>query len=89
MNLKSQKVQKYWGKTANKIDYSQINQSIIKEFSGTHPQCVMNWLPKESGIYQADSNYKLNSKQKKHQKMLKLESIFGLELSKKHYKLVK
>jgi len=89
MNLKSQKVQKYWGKTADKIDYSQIDQSIIKEFSGAHPQCVEDWLPKEIGVYEADSNYQLNTKQKKHRKMIKLELLFGLELSKKHYKLVK
>jgi len=89
MNLKSQKVQKYWGKVPNKIDYSQIDQSIIKEFTGTHPNCVLNWLPKEMGVYEADSNYKLNKKQKKHRLMIKLELLFGLELSKKHYKLVK
>ncbi len=89
MNLKSFKVQKYWGKIPNKIDYSQIDQTIIKEFSGTHPKYIKDWLPKESGLYRADPNYKLTTKQKKHLKMLKLESLFGLELSKKHYKLVK
>ena len=90
MNLKSQKVQKYWGTESTKnIDYSQIDQSIIKEFSGTHPQCALDWLPKETGLYQADSKYKLNIKQKKHQKMLKLELFLGIEMSKKHYKLVK
>ena len=71
------------------INYSQIDQSIIKEFSGAHPQCVEDWLPKEIGVYEADSNYQLNTKQKKHRKMIKLELLFGLELSKKHYKLVK
>ena len=89
MNLKSFKVQKYWGKIPNKIDYSQIDQTIIKEFSGTQPKYIKDWLPKEAGLYRADPNYKLNTKQKKHLKMLKLESLFGLELSKKHYKLIK
>ena len=32
MNLKSKKVQKYWGKKSVKIDYSQIDQSIIEKF---------------------------------------------------------
>ena len=90
MNLKSQKVQQYWGKEAQKnIDYSEIDQSIIKEFCGTHPQSAIDWLPKDTGLYQADSRYKLNTKQKKHQKMHKFESLFGIDLSKKHYKLVK
>ena len=88
MNLKSQKVQKYWGKVPNKIDYSQIDQSIIKEFSGTHPKCIHNWLPKEKGLYIADPNYQLRPKQKKHRIMLKIENFFGTDLSKKHFKLV-
>ena len=85
MNLKSEKVQKYWGGEPAKIDYSQMDQSIIKEFSDTHPKIVKDWLPQDKGIYQADPNYESTKKQKKHRLMLKLEKLFGLELSKKHY----
>ena len=46
MNLKSQKVQKYWGKRYESIDYSQIDQSIINAFKGTHPQIMENFLLK-------------------------------------------
>ena len=88
MNLKSNKVQKYWGRGPVNIDYSQIDQSIIKKFKGTHPKIVKDWLPKDVGLYIADSSYKLTQKQKKHRVMVKLENLFGLELSKKHYKLV-
>ena len=35
------------------------------------------------------TNYQLNKKQKKHRLMIMLENIFGIELSKKHYKLIK
>ena len=89
MNLKSRKVQKYWGKDPTNTDYSKIDQSIIKEFQGTHPKIIKSWLPKEFGLYKADINYQINKKQKKHQLMIKLEKLFGVELSKKHYKLVK
>lgn len=89
MNLKSKKVQKYWGKPPTKIDYSQMDQSIIKKFNGTHPKVIEDWLPKASGIYQANPAYKLTSKQKKHRMIIKLEKFFGLDLSKKHYKLIK
>jgi len=88
MNLKSKKVQKYWGGEPAKIDYSQMDQSIIKGFSGTHPKIVKDWLPKDKGIYQTDPNYEPTKKQKKHRLMLKLEKWFNLELSKKHYKLI-
>ena len=89
MNLKSQKVQKYWGKMHSKIDYTKIDQSIIKKFNGTHPKAVNSWLTKSTELFKADSNFQINNKQKKHQVMIKIEKLLGLELSKKHYKLVK
>ena len=89
MNLKSQKVQQYWGGKPTKIDYSQMDQSIIKEFSASHPAVVKDGLSKESGVYRADPNYQLTKKQKKHRLMLTLEKWLNLELSKKHYKLIK
>lgn len=88
MNLKSKKVQKYWGGEPAKIDYSQMDQSIIQEFIGTHPKTVQDWLPKEKGVFQADPNYQITKKQKKHRMMLKLENLFGIDLSKKHFKLI-
>tara|TARA_B100000795_G_scaffold87546_1_gene63713 strand:- start:183 stop:1040 length:858 start_codon:yes stop_codon:yes gene_type:complete len=88
MNLKSEKVQKYWGKSHEKVDYSQIDESILKEFHGSHPVIMKDWLPKDLGLYKVDSGYKLNKKQKKHRIMMKLEKLFNLNLSKKHYKLI-
>jgi hypothetical protein len=88
MNLKSSKVQKYWGGVPTKIDYSQMDQSIIFEFKGMHPKIIKNWLPKDSGIYRADPTYRITQKQKKHRLMIKLEKLLKLDLSKKHYKLV-
>ena len=89
MNLKSKKVQKYWGEMPVVIDYSKMDQLIIKEFQGTHPEIIKDWFPKENGLYETDPSYKITLKQKKHRIMLKLENLFGLELSKKHFKLVK
>jgi len=83
-----EKVQKYWGGKPSKIDYSQMDQSIIKEFTGTHPKIVQSWLPKDIGVYKTDSSYQPTKKQKKHRLMLNLEKLFRLELSKKHYKLL-
>ena len=88
MNLKSIKVQKYWGNKHKRIDYSQMDNSIIAKFEGSHPQVMMDWIVQEEGIYQTDSNYKLTTKQKKHRVMLKIEKLLNIDLSKKHYKLV-
>lgn len=88
MNLKSKKVQKYWSAEHKEIDYSQIDQSIIHKFQGTHPQIIKNWLPKQKGLFLADPSYKLTSKQKKHRIMIELERLFNIDLSKKHFKLI-
>lgn len=88
MNLKTSKVQKYWGSNPVKIDYSQMDQLIIKEFTGTHPKVITSWLENDEGLYKTDPNYKLTKKQKKHRVMIKIEKYFHLELSKKHFKLV-
>ena len=51
MNLKSKNVKKYWGGVHTEIDYSKIDQTIIKEFKGKHPELIKSWLPKEKGIF--------------------------------------
>ena len=89
MNLKSIKVQKYWGGDPLLIDYSQMDQSILKEFKGLHPEIIKDWLPKEKGLFMTSPSYKLTRKQKKHRLMIKFEKFFGLNLCKKHYKLLK
>jgi len=89
MNLKSIKVQKYWGGDPLLIDYSQMDQSILKEFKGLHPEIIKDWLPKDKGLFMTSPSYKLTRKQKKHRLMIKFENFLGLNLSKKHYKLLK
>ena len=88
MNLKSNYVQKYWGGKPREIDYSKIDQAIIKEFHGTHPKIIRDWLPKEKGLFLPDLSYKLNRREKKHRLILKIEKLFGIDLSKKHFRMV-
>jgi hypothetical protein len=88
MNLKSQKVQRYWGKRHTNIDYSQIDPMILKEFKGSHPKIIREWLPKDKGVFKPDPSHKTTLKQKRHRIMIKIEKIFATDLSNKHYKLV-
>lgn len=89
MNLKSQKVQQYWNKKHQAIHYKSIDPFILKEFQGTHPSIMKEWLPKELGLFKSDQAHLLTRKEQKHRIMLKLEELLGLELSKKHYTLIK
>jgi len=89
MNLKSEKVQKYWGKSVKKIDYSSIDQKIISLFTGKHPKVIDDWLPKkEKGIYLARKDYQITKKERKHRIMIFFEKIFKKDFSKKHYKRI-
>ena len=89
MNLKSEKVKHYWSDIPVTIDYTQMDHAIIEKFKGTHPKVVTDWLNDDTGLFQTDSKYKLSKKQRKHRLMIKLENFFNIELSKKHYKLIK
>jgi hypothetical protein len=89
MNLKATATHKYWeDKPAAKVDYAQIDPATLKLFTGTHPRAVQDWLPRAEGIFQADPNHRLTSREKKHRLMLKLERWFGIRFNKKHYTLV-
>lgn len=89
MNLKLKKVKKYWKHEYKPIDYKEIDPTILKKFKGTHPKIIQNWLPKEEGIFKANPNHQLTKKEKKHRLIKKIEKFFNLDLSKKHFKLVK
>ena len=90
MNLKSAAVEKFWSNQAKTgTDYSRIDAATLKPFAGTHPQVIQAWLPKADGVFQADPNYRLSKRDKKHRFMLKLEQWFGFRFNKKHYKLVR
>jgi glycosyltransferase involved in cell wall biosynthesis len=90
MNLKSASVQKYWNNRPPAVlDYAKIDPAALKLFSGSHPQAVANWLPQADGIFRADPNYQLSSREKKHRLMMWLENKFGLKFSKKHYELLR
>ena len=89
MNLKSASVQKYWDDSKPApLDYAQIDPAALKLFSGTHPQVVSGWLPPAAGVFQADPNHRLTSREKKHRRMMWLEKTFGFRFGKRHYRLV-
>jgi hypothetical protein len=90
MDAKVAGVQKFWNEhTLPPVDYAQIDPAVLKLFTGAHPTAVQDWLPKTEGIFRADPNHQLTSREKKHRRMLKLEQIFGWQFNKKHYRLVR
>lgn len=89
MNLKSQQVQQYWNKSHHTIDYTEIDQYVLRQFKGSHPEVMRSWLPHSDGLFQANPNHRLTRKERRTRLMLKLEEWFGFDLSKKHHKPVR
>lgn len=90
MNLKSAAVLKYWqNRASSAVDYTKIDPGVLKLFTGAHPKVVRDWLPKTEGLFKADPNYQLSSRERKHRWMSKLEQMFGVRFNKKHYHLVR
>jgi len=89
MNAKFSDASNAWrGKQTRTIEYRQIDSTILKRFAGTHPAAVRDWLPPAEGLFQADANYRLTSRDKKHRLMLKFENWSGFRFNKKHYRSV-
>jgi len=88
MNMKSSSVARFWRNKASSVDYSAIDPMTLKPFLGEHPKVVQDWLPAANDLFRPNPAHQLNRRERKHRLMLRLEQWFGLELSKKHYRLV-
>lgn len=90
MHEKLQRVGKYWGDSASQFDAYRIDPQALAPFTGSHPAAVRAWLQQGAeSLYTPDPAHVLSRRERKHRWMMQLERAFGLELSKKHYTLVR
>ena len=90
MREKTQRVGKYWGHDHPLFNGYQIDPAALAPFAGSHPAIVRDWLAQEAErTFVPDPAYPPTRKELKHRRMMALERLFGLELSKKHYRLVR
>jgi glycosyltransferase involved in cell wall biosynthesis len=90
MQEKNQRVGKYWGHDHPLFNGYQIDPHALAPFSDSHPAIVRDWLAAEAETaFTPDPAYVPTAREIKHRRMMKLERMFGLEMSKKHYRLVK
>ena len=89
MQKKLDQVSKFWSHAAPEIRYSQFDAQVLQPFTGTHPELVKSWLESSAEKrFTIDPNYKLSKREKRHRWLMKLEKAFGLDFSRKHFKLV-
>lgn len=91
MQQKIQQVSTYWGHTPPEFNsYGNIDPQAISPFHGAHPAIMHTWLQNcaEQQLH-FNPHYRLTRRERKHRWMMQLERLFHLELSKKHYHLIK
>jgi glycosyltransferase involved in cell wall biosynthesis len=89
MQKKLDQVSKFWSHGAPTVRYSAFDAQVLQPFTGTHPELVKPWLASSAEkSFTIDPNYQLTSREKRHRWLMKLEKAFGLDFSRKHFKLV-
>ncbi len=89
MQKKLDQVSKFWSHGAPTIRYSQFDAQVLQPFTGTHPELVKPWLESSAEkSFTIDPDYKLTKREKRHRWLMKLEKAFGIDFSRKHFKLV-
>lgn len=90
MQAKLDQVSKYWSGAAPQVHYGKIDAQALRPFTGSHPALMQSWLAAEAEQHFApDPQHQLSSRERKHRWAMKLERAFGLELSHKHYQLIR
>jgi glycosyltransferase involved in cell wall biosynthesis len=89
MQKKLDQVSKFWSHGAPTIRYSAFDAQVLQPFTGTHPELVKPWLESSAEkSFTIDPDYKLTKRERRHRWLMKLEKAFGLDFSRKHFKLV-
>jgi hypothetical protein len=89
MQKKMAQVSKFWSHGAPTIRYSQFDAQVLQPFTGTHPELIKPWLESSAEkSFSIDPDYQLTKREKRHRWLMKLEKAFGLDFSRKHFKLV-
>ncbi len=89
MQKKLDQVSKFWSHGAPVVRYSQFDAQVLQPFTGTHPELVKPWLESSAETsFTIDPAYQLSKREKRHRWLMKLEKAFGLDFSRKHFKLV-
>jgi len=89
MNEKSRQVSKYWeGAQPHEINYADVDRAILKEFRGSHPAVMKDWLPVEPEHFEPNPDYVLSGRDRRQRVKMAFERALGIDLGKRHYRLV-
>ncbi len=89
MQMKIRKVSKYWGKNDEGFAGYDIDPEVLKPFHGNHPNIMEEWIKNCAEVdFRPNPNHVLTKREKRHRLGMKMEKLFGIDLSRKHFKLL-
>ena len=89
LQKKSETVNQYWDDDPFQDVYGQIDPESVGEFEGNHPEIIHDWLENHANpSLEFDPNYTLTRRDRKHRLLGRLEKWFGLDFSKRHFKII-
>ncbi len=89
MNRKQEAVERYWSKLPRLLSRYQIDPKALAPFTGEHPEVMRSWLNSKADYdFSPDLTYSPTSRDKRHRLGMQVEKAFGIDLSRKHFRLV-
>lgn len=90
MRRKHDQVSRFWDHAPPTFpSYGGIDSQALAAFTGTHPAVMARWLAEEAELdFELDPAYVLTRRERKHRLAVKLEKLFGVDLSKRHFRQV-
>jgi hypothetical protein len=89
MNRKQEAVERYWSKLPRLLSRYQIDPKALAPFTGEHPEVMRSWLNSKADYdFSPDLTYSPTARDKRHRLGMQIEKAFGIDLSRKHFRLV-
>ncbi len=90
MNAKQQSVERYWNKIPRDFKRYEIDPLAVRPYAGPHPSVMQGWLEaRVDDNWQPKADHQPTSRERRHRLAMKLETAFGLDLSRKHFKITR
>ena len=87
MQEKINQVSRYWNHAPTAFPgYGDIDPAVLRPFNGTHPAIMQHWLEHDAEWdFTPNPEYRLTKRDRRVRLKLKVEDMFDIEISKKHY----
>ncbi len=69
--------------------YDHVDPATLREFTGSHPSVIEGFFPRADETFQANPDYRISKRERRHRFTLWLEKRFGFEMNHNHFSWAK